>query len=167
MTLYEFIKDEPLAKVVFGKKEIEIIKKQLIGIKLKQYERNILSRSIRKKFNFIKKCSVYKEEFEIKKGGEIIKQLEILRDLMLLDKIGKNIKKIYIFGSFVENKMSSNSDVDIAIEFKNIDKKEISKFKKRILEQKKDLFDISIFNNLPTNIQNEIKKNGKVFFENK
>jgi predicted nucleotidyltransferase len=167
MTLYEFIKNEPSAKIIFGKGEIEIIKKQLLGQKLKQYEKNILSRSIRKKFNFIKKCSVFKEEFDVKKGGEVYKQLEILRDWMLLDQIGKNIKKIYIFGSFVENKMSSNSDVDIAIEFNEIDKKEISKFKKRILEQKKDLFDISIFNNLPINIQSEVKKNGKVFFENK
>jgi predicted nucleotidyltransferase len=167
MTLYEFIKDEPLTNKIFGKGEIEIIKKQLLGLKLKQYEKNILSRSIRKKFNLIKKISVYKEEFDIKKGGEIYKQLEILKEIMLLDEIGKNIKKIYIFGSFIENKMSTNSDVDIAVEFKNIDKKETSKFKKRILEQKNNLFDISIFNNLPINIQKEVKKNGKVFFESK
>lgn len=167
MTLYELIKEEPLTTKIFGKGEIEIIKKQLLGLNLTQSEKNILSRSIRKKFKFIKHCSVFKEEFDVKKGGEVYKQLEILKNLILLDEKGKHIKRIYVFGSFTENKMSDNSDVDVAVEFKKIDLKEASKFKKRIYEQKHPMFDLSVFNTLPTEIKKDIKENGKVFYESK
>ena len=165
MTLYEFIQKEESALKVFGKAEIQIIKKQLSGISLTQSEKNRLSRSIRPKFDFIKKCSVYKEEFEIKKGGEIYKQLEILKEKILLDEIGRKVKRIIVFGSFAENKMSTTSDVDVAIEFYEIDSREASLFKKRILSVKKDIFDISIFNELPKNIQKEVLSNGKIFYE--
>lgn len=167
MTLFEFIKDESLARKVFGKAEIEIIKKQLLGINLNQSEKNRLSRDIRPKFEFIKRCSVFKEEFNIKKGGEIYKQLAILRDKMLLDKEGKKIKRIFIFGSFAENKMTSESDIDISVEFTKINIKEASLFKKRILAEKKEIFDLSIFNNLPENIKEEVKRNGEIFFKDK
>lgn len=165
MTLYEFIKNEKLARTIFAKGEIDIIKKQLLGINLTQSEKNRLSRSIRLKFKFIKKCSVFKDEFEIKKGGEIFKQLKILKDNMLLDKLGKKIKKIYIFGSFVKNEMDEFSDVDIAIEFDSIDLKEATLFKKRMMVKKNKLFDLSIFNNLPKNIQDEVKNNGKILYK--
>ncbi|MFP4567559.1 MAG: nucleotidyltransferase domain-containing protein [Candidatus Woesearchaeota archaeon] len=165
MTLFNFIEKEPLATKVFGRAEIEIIKKQLIGIKLSQSEKNRLSRSIRPKFEFIKKCSAYREEFEIKKGGEAQKQLNLFKEKALLDPIGRDIIKIYLFGSFVENKMSHESDVDVAVEFKKISLKEASLFKKRMMMQKPNLIDLSIYNNLPKNIQKQIKNNGKILFE--
>jgi predicted nucleotidyltransferase len=167
MTLFGFIKNEPLATKIFGKAEIEIIKKQLLGIKLTQSEKNRLSRNIRPKFEFIKKCSAYKEEFEIKKGGEVQKQLLLFKEKLLLDSLGRDIKKIYLFGSFTENKMSHDSDIDVAVEFKKISLKEASLFKKRMLTQKPDLIDLSIYNNLPENIQKQIKNEGKILFEDK
>lgn len=167
MTLYELIKNDPLSLKVFTKAELEIIKKQLLGINLSQSEKNRLSRDIRPKFKFIKRCSVFKEEFEIKKGNEIFKQIEILKNNILLDKIGNYVKKIYLFGSFIQKNMSNKSDIDIAIEFQDIDIKEISQFKKRILIEKHEIFDISIFNNLPDEIKNEVKNNGKIIYENK
>ncbi|MCF7866502.1 nucleotidyltransferase domain-containing protein [Candidatus Woesearchaeota archaeon] len=167
MTLFEFIKTDKSATKIFGKSEINIIKKQLLGLNLSQSEKNRLSRDIRLKFEFIKKCSVYKEEFKIKKGGEVYKQLELLRDTMLLDGYGKNLKKIYIFGSFVKNQMSFESDVDISVEFSKTNLKDSSFFKKRMMSESNELFDISIFNNLPKKIQDEVKLNGKIFYENK
>ena len=167
MTLFDFIKNEPLATRIFGRAEIEIIKKQLLGINLTQSEKNRLSRSIRPKFEFIRKCSVHKEEFDIKKGGEVYKKISLFKEKLLLDKLGRDIQRIYLFGSFVENKMSHDSDVDLAVEFKKIDLRVATLFKKRMLEEKPELIDLSIYNNLPKNIQREIKQNGKILFEDK
>ena len=167
MSLFDFIKNEPLATKIFGKAEIEIIKKQLLGIKLTQSEKNRLSRNIRPKLEFIKKCSAHKEEFDIKKGGEVYKKTSLFKDKLLLDKLGRDIKKIYLFGSFTENKMSQNSDVDLAVEFKKISQRNAALFKKRMLVEKPDLIDLSIYNFLPKNIQKEIKQNGKILFEDK
>ena len=167
MTLFNFIEKEPLATTIFGRAEIQIIKKQLLGIKLTQSEKNRLSRSIRPKFEFIKRCSAYKEEFSIKKGGEIYKQLDLFKEKLLLDEKGRDIKRIYLFGSFIENKMSQDSDVDVAVEFEKVTLKEASLFKKRIMIEKPDIIDLSIYNNLTRDIQKQVKNEGKILFEDK
>ena len=165
MTLLEIIKNNEDAKLIFGPGELRIIKKQLLGVKLTQSEKNRLSRNIRPKLNFIKKCSLFTDEFEVKKGGEILKQIEIIKDKILLDKKGKEVIRIFIFGSFVENKMSMDSDVDLAVEFKEINKKEASLFKRRILFEANKILDISVFNMLPKNIKKEVSNNGKTIYE--
>ena len=168
MTLYDFIKkNTKLARKIFGKVEIEIIKKQLRGINLSQSEKNRLSRDIRPKFEFIKKCSVFKDEFDIKKGGDIYKKLDKLKNQILLDDLGRKINNIYLFGSFVENKMSNNSDVDIAVEFDEITLKKASLFKKRFSNKLEGIFDLSVYNNLSESMKKEVKKNGRLYYSNK
>ena len=51
--LISIIKDEKI-RTLFGKRELEIIEKQLLGIKLSNSEKTRLSRDIRKKFEAIK-----------------------------------------------------------------------------------------------------------------
>lgn len=167
MTLLDVIEKSENARKVFGKSELKIIKKQLIGIKLTQSEKNRLSRDIRPKFEFMKTCCPYKDEFSLKKGSGTLKKVNILKDKILLDKLGSRIKKIYLFGSFVENKMSFNSDIDISVEFyEDVIKKEILEFKNRLIIESEEKFDISIFNNLPKKIRSEVKNNGKIIYEN-
>ena len=52
MSLLKTLKEEKNARKIFGKKEIEIIEKQLNGIKLSPSEQTRLSRDIRKKFGW-------------------------------------------------------------------------------------------------------------------
>lgn len=163
MTLVTFIENEDCTKL-FGKKEIEIIKKQLKGINLSQSEKNRLSRSIRPKFALITQLSAYKDEFQLKKGGHFLKQLNLFKPEIFSDILAKDIKNIYLFGSFVEKKMSLDSDIDIAIEFEESKEKDLLQFKKRMLEQKPDCIDISIFNALPKPIQSHIKNNGHIYY---
>jgi predicted nucleotidyltransferase len=163
MTLLDFIKKSKDALLVFGKKETLIIEKQLKGIKLTQSEKNRLSRSIRPKLDFIKRCSVYKDEFNMKKGGDVFKKLEMLKDEILTGKFGRILKRIYIFGSFVENKMSMDSDVDVAVEFNKITRKDASMFK--IAIQSDNMLHISVFNLLDDNLKEEVKENGRIFYE--
>ena len=74
MAILHFLKTSPEARKIFGKRELEIIEKQLLGISLTQSEKNRLSRDIRKKLEFVKELSIYIKEFKLKKGA-IIKQI--------------------------------------------------------------------------------------------
>lgn len=161
--LMDVIKEKE-AKFVFSKGELKIIEKQLLGINLTQSEKNRLSRSIRPKFEFIKKVSLFKDEFKLKKGGGVLKQADLLKDNFLLDPLGRRIKRIIIFGSFVKKEMFFDSDIDISVEFENITKKEATLFKLRNIVNK---FDISVFNFLPDKIKEEINKDGKIIFPDK
>jgi predicted nucleotidyltransferase len=167
MTLYNFIKNSKDATCVFGSGEIRILKKQLLGINLTQSEKNRLSRSIRPKLKFIADCSLYKDEFEVKKGKEVYNLLDVFKDEILKDKFSKKIITIYLFGSFIENKMSMDSDIDVAVEFDNISKKDASEFKMRIIPNISNILQLTIFNQLPDNIKKEIFENGRVYYKNK
>ena len=68
LTLKDFLKKESGARRIFGKKELEIMLKQLDGIALTQSEKNRLSRDIRSKLEFIKNISVFEDEFKLKKN---------------------------------------------------------------------------------------------------
>ena len=57
MALLEFLKNNKNARKIFGKKELEIIFKQLEGMPLTQSERNRLSRDIKPKLEFIREIS--------------------------------------------------------------------------------------------------------------
>ena len=64
-----------------------------------------------------------------------------------------------------KNKRGMDSDVDIAVEFNKVSKKEATLFKKRMLFEANKIFDISIFNMLPKNIKKEVVTNGKILFK--
>lgn len=163
MTLFKLISNNKDVKLIFGIGEIRIIRKQLLGVKLSQSEKNRLSRSIRPKLKFVRECSLYKDEFQVKKGGESLKQISILKDKILLDKKCNDVVKIFIFGSFVENRMSMDSDVDISVEFNNITEKEASLFKQRMSPP--HLLDLSVFNFLSEKMKKEVICNGKIIFK--
>ena len=58
MELLDSLKADKDSRKIFGSKELKIIEKQLMGIKLTQSEKNRLSRDIRKKLRFIKEIPV-------------------------------------------------------------------------------------------------------------
>lgn len=163
MNLIDFLKDNPNVRKVFGKREIKIIEKQLFGINLTQSEKNRLSRDIRKKFDFIREVSRFSDEFELKKGLEIKKKIEYIKQEILNLKYFKNIKRIILFGSTVENQRSFRSDIDIAVEFYQIDKKEATDFRIKMNFDRK--IDVQVYNVLPEKLKKEIDEKGKVIYE--
>ena len=124
MDLLKFLKENKNTRKIFGKRELKIIEKQLHGINLTQSEKNRLSRDIRPKLKFIEKCYNFNEEFELKKGLINKRLIEEAKDIILKDKFRHKIKKIFLFGSIVENKMNFRSDIDIAVLFDKINKRE-------------------------------------------
>ena len=121
------------ARLIFGKRELKIIEKQLLGINLTQSEKNRLSRSIRKKFDFIKEANNFSDYFELKKGFLTKEAINEAKELILKDILKNKIKKIILYGSFAENKFTFNSDIDLSVEFDKINKEEATLFRKRIL----------------------------------
>src|SRR3989338_7316441 len=121
MSLLKILERNPNVRKIFGKRELVIIKKQLLGIRLTQSEKNRLSRDIRKKFDFIKETSRYNFDFKLKKGSEINEMIEETKEFILGTDYFPRIKKIYLFGSTSDNTRTFRSDIDIAVEFDKID----------------------------------------------
>jgi predicted nucleotidyltransferase len=166
MNFIQFLKENKDSRKIFGEKEIEIIEKQANGIKLTQSERNRLSRDIRKKLMFIEKFSRFGEFFELKKGCLVKELIEEAKTEILNGELRKKIKRIYLFGSFIEDKMTFSSDIDIAVEMKQIEKKEAIKFRARLMGKLNNKLDIQVFNFLPEKIKTEILKKHRVLYKN-
>lgn len=160
MSLLQTIKE---SRKIFGKKEIVIIEKQLKGIKLTQSEKNRLSRDIRKKLEQVNALSKYTEEFKLKKGTETNKKIQNIKEIILNDILKSKIKNIIIFGSHIKNQFTFRSDIDIAVEFDSINKKEASKFRIRILGQCSKNTDVQVYNILSKKMQKEIL-GGKIIY---
>lgn len=154
-------------RVLFGKRELEIIEKQLLGINLTQSEKTRLSRDIRKKFEIIQELTKFSREFKLKKGSEIKWIVNDTKDFILNSNYLPKIKKIYLFGSTATNERIFRSDIDIAVEFNEIDVKEATKFRIYVAGRVSDKVDIQVYNTLPDKIKKEIDKNGKVIYERK
>ena len=165
MNLINFLKSNAKTRKIFGQRELKIIEKQIWGIQLTQSEKNRLSRDIRKKLDFIREVSKYEGEFDLKKGTEIKKIIEKTKEEILNDQLRNKIEKILLFGSVVKNELTFRSDVDFAVIFDNITKKEAFKFRIRIHGRSSDKVDIQVFNILPKKIKDSIKKNNKVIYE--
>ncbi|MEK6920689.1 MAG: nucleotidyltransferase domain-containing protein, partial [Nanoarchaeota archaeon] len=146
MSLLQFLKTNKDTRKIFGKRELKIIEKQLLGINLTQSEKNRLSRDIRKKFNFIKYASRFEGEFELKKAAEIKKKINATKNIILQDPLHFHIKNIKIFGSFVDNTMTFRSDIDIAVTFDEITLKEATLFRKRIFGESPEQIDVQVYN---------------------
>lgn len=166
MNLLQFIKKNPESRKIFGEREIKIIEKQLNGRNLSQSEKNRLSRDIRKKFQFIKEVSNFQDEFDLKKANLIHKMIQEAKEAILNHSLRNKIKKIILFGSFVENKLTIKSDIDIAVEFSEITKKQAFDFRKNILGKVSDKLDIQIFNFLPKKIKDSIIKRHRILYKN-
>ena len=161
MELFEIIR-EPIMRKIFGKKEIQIIQKQLFGIALTPSEQTTLSRDIRKKFEAVGKLSQYSEEFKLKKGALPAEIVEKTKNKILNSVYAKKIKKIIWFGSFVKGEVTFNSDVDLCVEFDEISLKESLKF--RAFASDSDMLDVLVYNHLPAKVKKEVD-NGRVIYK--
>lgn len=166
MNLLQFLKKTSEARKIFGQRELKIIEKQLNGINLTQSEKNRLSRDIRKKLEFIKEISQFEKEFDLKKGRLINSMISETKEAVLEHPLRNKIKKIILFGSFVENKLTIKSDIDIAVEFFDITKKQAFDFRKNILGKVSEKMDVQVFNFLPEKVKKEIIKNNRILYSN-
>ncbi|MFC1723589.1 nucleotidyltransferase domain-containing protein [Nanoarchaeota archaeon] len=164
MSLLGLLK-KPEARKIFGRREIKIIEKQLNGVNLTQSEKNRLSRDVRKKFEFISKIARYEDDFKLKKGMIIKREINKVLEIIMKDKEQKNINIVKLFGSAVENKLRLQSDIDISVEFKDIDVRKATEFRKRVLGRNSEKVDIQVYNVLPEKVQKEIDVKGKVLYE--
>ena len=149
---------------IFGKQELKIIEKQLLGVSLSASEKTRLSRDIRPKFKIISELCDFKKEFELKKGNEIRFFIEEAKEVILESKWATRIKQIVLFGSFVENKLRLDSDIDISVKFDKIMSKEATKFRIEISARVSEKIDVQVFNVLPKKIQKEINEKGRVIY---
>lgn len=167
MSLLHTIKTNECIRKLFGRREIVIIEKQLLGVSLTQSEKNRLSRDIRKKFEAILVLARHKQEFELKKGAEIKKLINEAKETIINSKYLRKIKKIVLFGSAAENKLSLSSDIDLAVEFSDITKKDATKFRIEMSGRISDKMDIQVYNTLSEKIRKEIDEKGKIIYERK
>ena len=166
MSLLRFLNSSKNTRKIFGKRELKIIEKQLLGVNLTQSEKNRLSRDIRQKLEFIKEAARFSEEFKLKKGYEIKKMTEEAKEVILNDILFRKIKEVLLFGSIIENKFTFKSDIDIAVKFDKITIKESSLFRKRISGKVNQKVDVQVYNHLPNKIKKEINNKGKVLYKN-
>jgi len=164
MNLIQFLRKNENTRKIFGQRELKIIEKQLLGINLTQSEKNRLSRDIRRKFKFIREISNFEEEFGLKKASEVKKIIKQAKEEILHHALKKGIKRILLFGSVVRNEISVRSDIDIAVEFDKITKKESFNFRRRIMGQLPAKVDVQVLNFLPKKIINEINKKYRVLY---
>lgn len=165
MTLQTYLEKNAEARQIFGKKEIEIIQKQLLGLELTPSEKTRLSRDIRLKLKVINELSRYKEEFPLKKSQNIKDMINEAKEVILLE-TGNNLREILLFGSYSKNEASKNSDVDLAIVLKKTDLREATKLRAKILGKVHSKLDIQVYNILPEKIKKEIDKDKKIIFKN-
>ncbi|MBR9690841.1 nucleotidyltransferase domain-containing protein [Candidatus Woesearchaeota archaeon] len=155
------------ARVIFGKKEQEIIRLQKRGEKLTQSQKNILSRSIRKKLKLISKLSNYKENFNLEHASEIKKIIRETKQELIQH---KEIIGAYLFGSYATGEYRENSDVDIAILLKQKFKPKkfyLSKLSNKLEKNIGKEVQIVIINNAGLRLKNQILKYGKLIFSKK
>lgn len=165
MALKELLINNNNARKIFGKKEIEIILKQMNGVSLTQSEKNRLSRDIRPKFDFIKESAQFADEFKMKKNSlnnEIIKKAV---NAILDDKLKKEVDAIFLFGSHADKTATKESDIDICVLFKGeIPISDATKFRIRILGELNDKVDLQVFNILPQKLKRSIARNHKLIY---
>ncbi len=164
MTLIHYLEKDENARRLFGKREIEIIKKQLLGENLTPSEKTRLSRDIRKKLQIIKDISRYENEFNLKKSQNIKNIIEESKEI-ILEKLNSNVKKIILFGSYAKNEQIKESDIDIALKLKEMNFSP-TKLRAQLSGQLNEKVDIQIYSELPKKIQLEIDKFGKTIYKN-
>jgi len=165
MKFIKTLKENPNIRRIFGKREIEIIDKQLNGIKLTPSEQTRLYRDIRKKFEAIKELSKYPEYFQLKKGKLVKENIENAKQVILESKYSSKIDKIVLFGSAVEDKLTYNSDIDLAVFFSKISKEDADSFRIRALGLLPKRIDIQVYNFLQEKIKKEIDLKGKIIWK--
>ncbi len=141
------------------------MRKQLLGVSLTQSEKNRLSKNIRKKLEAVRELAQFEQEFELKKGGEIKKIVKDTQEIIKESKYFQRVKKITLYGSAVENKLSFNSDIDIAVELDHTTPSEAAQIRLDLLAKTNDRIDLQTYNTLPLKIKREIDKKGRTIYE--
>ncbi len=167
MKFTELIRTDPQARRIFGRREIEIILKQLGGILLTQSESNRLSRDIRPKLEFIGKCLPFKSFFSLKKNQENKIILQETTSQIITDPEGYKVSAILLFGSYARRTPHKRSDLDVAVIFKDIKEKEGRLFLRRMLKITDQKVELYLFNFLPSALRGEIAKNYRVLYKRK
>ncbi|HLC72543.1 MAG TPA: nucleotidyltransferase domain-containing protein [Candidatus Nanoarchaeia archaeon] len=168
MNLHHFLKSEHNVRKLFGKKEIEIIGKQLEGSTLTQSEKNRLSRDIRPKLECIQSMAQFQDEFKLKKDQDNRRLIAVAVNTIVQDRLQENIRAILLFGSFANKSSTKHSDMDICVLFKQpLSLKEATAFRIRISGQLSEKIDVQVFNILPQKIKREIAKNHKVLYQSR
>ncbi len=150
---------------IFGKKELEIILKQVDGMNLTQSEKNRLSRDIRPKLQAVKTLSEYKNDFHLKKSSNTNKIIKKITHVILNDPLKHRIKAILLFGSQVKGTVTTRSDIDIGVLFDSIDLTEATKFRIRISGNFSENVDIQVINILPQKIKQSIARKHRVLYK--
>ena len=167
MSLINVIKNNKNSRKIFGRKEIEIILRQMNGISLTQSEKNRLSRDIRAKLQFIKEISAFHDEFELKKNSGNIKIIAKAVELILQDSLKNKIKAILLVGSHARGIVTKRSDLDICVIFNDISLEDATRFRIRVSGELPSAVDIQVFNVMPQKIKKTIAANHKVLYREK
>ena len=167
MNLLDVIKKNENMRKIFGKRELLIIEKQLLGVRLKASEKIRLSRDIRKKLEAINALLLFNKDFRLKHGALIKDMINEAKEVILGSKYFPRIKRILLFGSAVENQLTLKSDIDIAVEFVDITKKEATQFRLDVLKKMNEKMDVQVYNILPKKIKKEIDLKRRILYERK
>ena len=121
-------------------------------------------------YSFSKALGLNFQETRIKLGEffeNVARQLGNNKDLIQLasNYISNDLVKIIVFGSFVENELRLESDIDLSVEFDKIAKKEAGKFRIEISAKLPEKMDLQVFNVLPEKIKKEIEKKGRLIYK--
>ena len=165
MLLLEAIKANENIRRIFGKRELVIIEKQLMGVTLAPSEKTRLSRDIRKKFEAIAALIPFVKEFRLSHGSIVKGRIAEAKNAIVQSRYLPRIKKILLFGSAATHQLTLNSDIDMAVEFTSITKQEAFQFQLDILKRLDDKADIKVYNVLPQKIKKEIDTKGKILYE--
>lgn len=156
---------KPEMRKLFGKAELLIIQKQLLGISLTQSEKNRLSRDIRPKFAAVKSLSSFKDQFVLKKNQEVNRLIQRTLTLIKEHDLFNRVQAILLFGSHASGTQHIGSDVDIGVVFSDISRRESFQFRIRILGMVSDDVDVQVLNVLPRRILKTIRKNHKILYK--
>ncbi|MDP3742427.1 MAG: hypothetical protein Q8R15_03870 [Candidatus Micrarchaeota archaeon] len=167
MGLLDFLKrEEKASRLIFGKRELQIIRKQLMGESLKQSERNRLSKFIRPKLRFMADCGKYSEEFELKRKATLKTLIKDTKKAILKDKLGRKAIAILLYAPKIEQSSGATS-IHLCAMFKEIKTREAEKFRMRITKRVPEIVSVQVFNTLPIWIRLEIARNYKIVYESK
>ncbi len=160
MSLLKLLKSADVRKI-FGKRELKIIEKQMMGVDLTQSEKNRLSRDIRKKLEVVKELARFSDSFKLKKGVEVKR---IINDTILILYSEKNVKKIYLYGSSVSGSRTLCSDIDIAVSLGKLSSRDSTLFRKHVLRKVHPQVNVQVLETLPENIRKDILRSGKIVY---
>ncbi|MDP2717762.1 MAG: nucleotidyltransferase domain-containing protein [Candidatus Micrarchaeota archaeon] len=150
---------------IFGKRELAIIQKQAWGVALSQSEKNRLSRDIRKKLEAVNALAPrFSDDFRLKKGAALNERVGEVLDSIKKDPFFNQVTRVWLYGSSVQGLRHLGSDVDVAVEFKEISETDAGGFRKRVLGQFEKDVDVQVYGWLPKEVKAEVR-NGKMIYE--